>query len=132
MAERLRKTLPETMIPKCYVKVEKFTYTISGKIDVRAMLATVDSEDSTESGSVEDENKSVFWEVMKRYVTGPFDETSRLEDLISDSIIFVQMMVDFEDAYSFEFEAEALVESNYPSVGDLFCYVSELIHQSQN
>ena len=127
LAGRLRESLPETMIPKHYAKVDNFKYTVSGKIDMRAMLSAIDSEDDKGQKPLNEESKNAFYEIMKRYVSVSFDETSKLEDLISDSITFVQLMVDFEEAYSFEFDAEALVESKYPSVSDLYSYVKKLI-----
>lgn len=125
--ECLREKLPETMIPKHYIKVKEFAYTVSGKIDMRTMLAKIDSEEVTRQEEAEDESKSAFFEIMQRYVESSFDETSKLEDLIPDSIIFVQLMVDIEEAFSFEFDSEALVESNYPCISDLYNYIRNLI-----
>ena len=87
----------------------------------------IDFEISLEKKQASDVNKNIFYEIIHRYVSVPFDDDSNLEDLIADSIVFVQLLVDVEEAFSFEFDAEALVENNYVHVIDLYNHIKNRI-----
>ena len=125
--EKLREKIPETMIPKKYIRVKEYIYTVSGKIDAHAMIENANFEISLEKKQASDVNKNIFYEIIHRYVSVPFDDDSNLEDLIADSIVFVQLLVDVEEAFSFEFDAEALVENNYVHVIDLYNHIKNRI-----
>ena len=56
------------------------------------------------------------------------DGDSKLEDIV-DSITFVNIVVDIEDEFDFEFEDDMLIVSKFETVNDFINYVLSLVEE---
>lgn len=136
----LKSKLPEYMIPYRYVQLPEFTMTSGGKTD-RLSLAKGDSNQINKSDIIFNDNHTYFNNTGTNYADGvdkviislickkteqgedKITKESRLSDIGLDSISYMEIIVEIEELYGFEFEDDKLSFNDITTVGELAEYV---------
>lgn len=119
-----RKYLPVYMIPDKWVCVPSILYTASGKADRNALINQYLSNAEAEQESQEEElseDVRAFAEYFS--LKGKtFDLDARVEDLMSDSIEYIEFMVYVEECMDIEMEDEVLSIGYFETMRDIVEY----------
>ena len=134
--KRLSLFLPNYMIPDHYIKVDKFEYTISRKIDRKKLLEkykntqeicfTGFDTEETSLESVEDIVKKIISKKV-RLPIGDLMSERALDELGIDSVEFIEMVVEIEDYFGIGFDEEYLNIDRYHIMQDLIEYIDSRI-----
>jgi len=128
----LDKDLPEYMIPFSFMEVERFIYTMSGKLDRNAMLLAYQETCRQEEASFKDTKKSSVYVKMQDLLRDILESPGlmivpekKLSDYGINSVTLVRIIVEFEDEYDFEFEDEMVIGKSFENLGALIAYIEE-------
>ncbi|WP_345890042.1 amino acid adenylation domain-containing protein [Paenibacillus dendritiformis] len=133
LREFLSRSLPESMIPSYFIRLEHMPYTLNGKIDRKALPfpekiqiahGGLLPDEAGEETDIISKIKAILRANME--VAPPFEEIGphhHLSDLGIHSISFIKMIVAIESAFDFEFANEDIDAAKYVTVQDLVAYV---------
>lgn len=125
----LSEYLPAYMLPQAYVKVDRFEYTYSGKIDKKALLENYEGVkiQSTDENTEKDDIGEEVINIIKDCVVEEQDITkeTRIADLSLDSITFISIIVEIEERYNIEFDDEHMMMEIFTTINDLMEYVNK-------
>ncbi len=133
LREFLSRSLPESMIPSYFIRLEHMPYTLNGKIDRKALPfpekiqiahGGLLPDEAGEETDIISKIKAILRANME--VAPPFEEIGphhHLSDLGIHSISFLKMIVAIESAFDFEFANEDIDAAKYVTVQDLVAYV---------
>ena len=127
LISELSERLPNYMVPKVFHRVDDFEYTVSGKTNRKKMLelfysgATEDKGQNSEELSVEKKVLHVFHENKIDNIT----VDSIVDDVVADSVSFVEIVVALEEVFDFEFDVDYLDMGKFKSIKDIIEYVKQ-------
>ncbi|BCJ93736.1 hypothetical protein acsn021_13050 [Anaerocolumna cellulosilytica] len=147
LQQHLKKLLPGHMIPGRYFRTDSFIYTNSGKIDRRSMLSLADT--LTYGRRAEDAIKSEIT-LADKSCLNPVDEqiiqiigknikekgkkvTSKdnLSDLGVNSLSYIDIIVQFEDAFDIIIGDDKLYLTAFNNIGELKEYICSLLTKKE-
>ena len=127
--EFFSKHMPKYMIPSKLIQISEFVYTPNGIINRKydySSLAVNDEMDSV-NGKLSDLQIRIF-EIIKPFLTTEeMVPNMAIEMSGIDSISFVRMVIQLEDACAFEFDDHKLVLSEFPTMLEIVKYVEKKI-----
>lgn len=138
----LKHKLPEYMIPYRYIQLNELPVTSGGKIDRLCLVKgnqnkinnnkkkfMTDSCTSTYIGNIVSDDMETVEKIIIRLVCKRTEEgetitaDSKLSDIGLDSLSYMELIVEIEEMYGFEFEDDKLSFKGISTVGELIKYV---------
>lgn len=132
--KELGKMLPSYMVPSNYVKLEKMSYTCSGKINRKKIIMyyndmcsrqMVHGEEKESFTSQSERIEEKILSVIERYCdrNNEISLKSELSALGLDSITYITIIVTLEEEFGFQFDDEMLLYTAFTDVESLISYV---------
>lgn len=130
--KNLADFLPDYMIPAVYVRMDNLAYTSSGKTDRNKMIS--DYLESLKTQSICDSKNNsdgIFGEIVRLIgekmsnIPADISPNTLLSSIFINSVVYVSMVVFFEEKYDFEFEDEYLNTDAFKSLGELAAYIGK-------
>lgn len=130
---KLSESLPSYMVPNEWKRVKQFGYNINGKIDRKfalEVLEEVQQAQDEEMSTDEDEKKfidTLNMSLETEYSIEVLRGDVELEGLGVDSVAFISLVVELEEAFDVEFDDDMLSRSKFQYIGDVYRYVTTLL-----
>lgn len=126
--EYLRKKIPDIFIPSYIKKIEEFSFTLNGKLDLKKLKSSLIEESFPEkildTLSISEKNlKSLFKSWHKQ-----IDIESNFYNIGIDSIDFVKSIINIEEEFKIEFEDSFLNYRKFKTVKELVSYIENRIN----
>lgn len=126
--------LPIYMIPAAFIKVDRFEYTLSNKIDKKKIVQVFNDKKRANVSSEIDRGDSAVADRVKKIllskIDSPFtdiDCDTKLKSIGIDSISFVEFIVEIEMEFDFEFEEKYLSLEEFTTMKDLLNYIEKSV-----
>lgn len=121
----LKERLSVDHLPKTYINVESIPQKSVGKVDYSALEA-IFSESRLTNKTVTGKDQIAFLTVFQNVLgKNTLLMTDMIRDVGMDSISFIQIVVELEELYEFDFDDEMLSHSDYETIGQVYEYVLE-------
>lgn len=125
---KLADVLPVYMIPSRLFRINELKYTVSGKLDRKALLKTLSHAESSGVEYYDDIEKSVMEVFWKNFSdSGIFSCDIRLSGIGIHSINYIQVIVELEEIFEIEFDEECLRIDYFETIGDIVKYIRDNI-----
>ncbi|WP_225999295.1 non-ribosomal peptide synthetase [Paenibacillus sp. BJ-4] len=128
--------LPKYMIPVIFKRVEDFIQTVNGKIDRKRVLECVEINDensmpeNSDFGELSDIQKRAFEAIVSKLdsnIAGDITLETEFTSVGLNSITFINIVVDLESEFKFEFENEKLLIQEFPTIQSMIEYLESKI-----
>jgi len=132
--EFLNSKIPQYMVPRKYVKIDSFEFTLNGKINRDATLFKNREhlEGNQNTNKDAEQLTKIEADIVEIISSNSFNNRISLEDSlvdITDSIKYVTMIVDLEEKFDIEFKDEALVVDYFSNVKEMCKYIDEKLNE---
>jgi amino acid adenylation domain-containing protein len=143
LQQHLKKFLPGHMIPGSYYRTKSFNYTDSGKVDRRSMLALAETLTTLECAEKVTESESTIGDkifcdsvadriiqIIKTNIKEKGREVTckdNLSDLGVNSLSYIDIIVQFEDAFDIIIGDDKLYLTAFSNIGELKEYIDNLL-----
>jgi len=126
----LNEEFPTYMIPNYYSQMEKLPMNHNGKIDrgkleeKEIIIKTVDENVSTHKISDDVSNKTI--RIINSILNSDYQDTSlSLVEMGIDSVRFIKLIVELEQAFNIEFDDEVLIYNHLTTIDNLISLIKE-------
>lgn len=134
LREKLTGFLPKYMIPAHFIKLDKFEYTVSHKLDKKRMLESYSASLESRHTALDNLNSEEhlmmqFKNLCAETIGVPEEDIDIFADIESsglDSISFIGLIVNIEEMFGIEFDVELLNILEFASLNDVFEYAIKL------
>lgn len=119
----LREKFSVDHLPKAYIKIGCVPQKSVGKVDYFA-LESLFFENRHADKAVNGRDRNSFLAVFQNVLgIEKLSMNDTIHDIGIDSISFIQIVVELEELYDFEFDDEKLLYSDYETIGQVYKYV---------
>jgi acyl carrier protein len=135
--EYLSIKLPKYMIPTMFARVESFFLTPNGKIDrnrVHECIEIKSNDDIIESSNLNEQLSAIQKKVFDVIISTLIEKISSnvpidaaFDSIGLDSLTFIQIVVNLESEFDFEFDDEKLLITEFPTVKSMIEYVESKV-----
>lgn len=125
--EGLEKKLPDYMIPRKYIRVDDFIYTISGKLDRNKMMEIEETKERADTENEENTPFSKIAAILQSKGIESFTEDSIVKEVIPDSVMFMEILIAIEDEFDFQFDMSKLSMNDYERLSDILRVVEQSV-----
>lgn len=123
--KKLSQNLPKYMIPQEVIEIENMLYTSTGKIDRKMMLEKFVYRPKGDD-KIDGMDEKIYVSFLENVLERKIDIMTPLDELNFDSILFVELMVQLEEEYNIEFDAEKLSISEFNCIKDIYEHIKSL------
>ncbi len=127
--EFFSKHMPKYMIPSRLIQISEFVYTPNGKINRQYDYSSLAVNDELDSADEDMSDLQIcIFEVIKPFLTTEAMVPNMTIEMSGiDSISFVRMVIQLEDAFDFEFDDYKLALSEFSTILELIQYVERKV-----
>lgn len=130
--EKLKKQLPDYMLPKKIILVQEIPLNMHGKVDKEQLLTLIDKyagEDGRNTKDADEDYNMILSileskvNLLKKTEQIKFDDS--LEELGVDSLSFLRIIIAIEQTFQIQFDLDSLDIANFTHLIDLYNYVKK-------
>ncbi len=124
-SDELKKVLPQYMIPADFIAVDKFPFTLNGKVDFNALISIRKQMCVKREGEVIECQIDSFTRKIIRIIANALEKEESeiniqndLNEAGFDSFSYINVVIDVEEGYDVELEDEFMIPSEFVSIRD--------------